>query len=73
MHLHSTILAFVMPMEKAWKRTARKQLNGTVRRQKMEMQLRKRILGGVTNMVEVLRYQKQPQRSGTGKLQTRAM
>jgi len=39
----------------------------------MEMQLRKRILGGVTNMVEVLRYQKQPQRSGTGKLQTRAM
>ena len=53
MHLHSTILAFVMPMEKAWKRTARKQLNGIGKPQTRVMRMRNVILAIATGQEKV--------------------
>ena len=73
MHLHSSILAFVMPMEKAWKRTARKQLNGTANLQNKAMQWHNVVLAIAMAMEKAWKRTARKQLNGTGKLQTRAM
>ena len=65
--MHRTVWAIAITMEKAWKRTVRKQLNGFVDLQRMVMQMHSSILAFVMPMEKVWKRTARKQLNGIKK------